>query len=320
MKGCGLANVGYTCYINACIQCLFHDSEFVEFIMDQAARTEHAIDRPLTCVIASVAKMYALGVVPSAALRELKATMRCIMGNVLDFSRENDMQELMILIIDSINKECKCAHPPVSALIRPTFEDKAWIKAHQNEYSELVPMYHGQLVRTIECSVCKKQHINVETFLTLPIDLPQADEKKTTLEEVVTRFLQGTVINRWKCDGCGSVHESITQTLRITRMPRTLVFTLNRFTSGLFKNAIPVSIPEGVAIGNNVTYALFSVGCHIGSYDHGHYFAICNDVQSGSKWQVIDDDEIKETTDMKMISPSAVYLVLYKVVETKRAH
>jgi ubiquitin C-terminal hydrolase len=255
------------------------------------------------------------------------------MGNMLNFSRENDMQELLILLIDAINKECKTVMPRHAS---SSMQDKAWVTAHEKEYSELVPMYHGQLVRKIECIVCRKKHINIETFATLTVDLPSPqDVSKTTLDQVISSFCQGTKIQHWKCDGCNHIHNNIQQSIIITRMPRTLVVALNRFGGGgLFKNTVHVTIPKGLEIMNMITegtkvraitecntppwqpcitYTLFSVGCHIGSYDYGHYFAICN-TRDDEKWNVIDDDEITDSSVAKILSPSAVYTVFYKMV------
>lgn len=198
-----------------------------------------------------------------------------------------------------------------SPLLRLQYRcDAAWLNHFQSKYSFAIPMFYSLLICQISCG-CGKVHHNYEFFNALLLDIsstPSTMKRPVSLLDCIEDFMRSYPLNderyssshEWKCDACENrvvSHKSFA----FWRLPTILVLTLKRFifneaTGRFIKKTTRVSIPEYLdmqqwVVGDDeqvFKYRLISIGCHIGTLNFGHYYAIVR--RGGDKWVKVDDD------------------------------
>lgn len=303
----GLANVGSTCYINTCIQCLGFCSKFRDFVLSKNYKiNKNNLMNELEDIYVSI-WINKNSLIPRKFIKSLKDNITS-----LEINEQNDIGEFMIIYLDKLNESiCDKLMSPVALFgnihynLRDNYEnqqkkmDEAWYKLVAREYSSLIPLMYGQSIMQIICGHCGKIHHNYEMFsiLTLPLT-----SKSNTMHDCIKNFfkeeeLNTTQTNQWTCDKCNKNVTSL-KTHLIWRSPEILMLSLKRFTDDLKKNNKNIEVPLELNFAkytldkNESRYKLCSVSNHIGSYFGGHYFSICNEGEN--EWVIADDLEVKK--------------------------
>ena len=324
----GLYNISNSCYINTSLQCIGHCTSFLKFVL--GCRFDEGL------VIEELRQIFhALwvddhGIIPNRFLRHLRV---CI--TEIDIQEQNDMHEFITLLIDKINR-CIAQKIDVEGIMEETHYtdaaydklrrkiDKSWFRFVGNEYSRVIDFFYGQHVSQILCGKCKKIHQNYEPFSVFLVPIPQTDCK---LEDCLHHHLSEEYLNDrstdsdnvdWRCDGCMTTTKSL-KTMKFWRLPSVLTICLKRFTHDFKKNNALVDVPDELDMTEYVIgptphkrYALRSVGCHIGNFRNGHYYALCKN--PNGKWHRMDDTNISEMEDIHPVHNA--YVAFYEAVQS----
>lgn len=300
----GLGNVSNTCYVNTAIQCLVHCKEFRSYVLQDNHEN-------LMGQLHDVVKMICVdkhGVMPKRFLKYLRENMQQI-----ELFEQNDINEFLAIFIDKLNQSVarnikvtredlieKYKYSTSDYDVQRFKMDMSWYEKTEKEYSPLVPMLHGQTISQIVCGNCGKIFHNYEMYFNLMLPV---STKTHTIYDCLDEYFQDEHINTdqpiWTCDSCQKKCTS-TKTTRLWRNPNILIVSLKRFTMDLQKNNVRIDVPEVLDLSKycltktNNRYKLQSVAHHFGSFDSGHYHAICN---KDNNWYDYDDLNVKEVKD-----------------------
>lgn len=321
----GLDNIGFTCYLNTTLQCMFSFENFVEDISSQRQDATQAISLSLRNIISGDRR------------KSLKSLIRALMQkvNYFRFLQHNDINEFITLFFEQINMEIynfnKLDIRPVKQSLNSSLlshflskAHKSWYNFVKNENTWFNDMCTGQLVHQIICGNCKKIHHNFETFRLLDVDLPpNMDQRQCSLDDALDHYFRKQYINsdddedpnqdRWVCDGCNESRQSV-KSCKIVRTPAMFIISLKRFKmmNGKFvKNNQHVKIHSSIdlndhSVGFDENFELRAVANHIGGMNRGHYNAYC--MRQGS-WYLMDDED---TRKVKSYDDQHAYTVFFK--------
>jgi ubiquitin C-terminal hydrolase len=309
----GLANVSSTCYINTCIQCLGYCDSFLQFILskrdDRDDKREDRDDKREDNLVQELQEIYqqiAINkniIAPYKFISSLKKNI-----TLIDIHEQNDLGEFLVLYIDKLNQsiayklpELVLKYPKDPKNPKNLYKNnnntmkEHWHRMNANEYSDLVPMFYGQLIAQIICG-CKKIHYNYEMFSLLMVPL----NNNNSLLECIDQYFNDENLSEWKCDHCNTIQKS-EKTVRTWKNPEILMIGIKRFDANLRKNNRNIQIPLELdifsySLDNKSRYTLCSVGYHIGSYHGGHYVCIGRENRENydkDLWYIADDDTVK---------------------------
>lgn len=143
----------------------------------------------------------------------------------------------------------------------------------------------GIMLQIVRCNECSNILYNFDLFVSIPLDIPEDAQQPPTVASMLRNYLKGeTTCNDWKCDKCGKC-TSYTKYHKIWKLPKVLVFFVNRFANMHQKNTNPININKTMTIkkgsilsdmSNDYKYKCTSIGLHFGNLSGGHYCALCN--------------------------------------------
>ena len=218
----------------------------------------------------------------------------------------------------------------------------SWKQHLSMNSSFITDQFCGQLVSTLECSVCHCQRFTFDPFYDLSLPFPEAKPgtehrwlrrasrmhadqlSACTLDDCLNAFTEHELLtddNMTECAYCKQKQES-TKRLQVYRFPRILVLHLKRFGNDRKKIRTSVDFPidgfdaSTLAVNNEhlptntPVYDLFATCEHSGRLNYGHYTATCLDPTS-RKWYKFNDDCVSQCCPEK-IDKSAAYVLFYK--------
>ena len=310
----GLFNVGNTCYINTSLQCMGHCTMFLKFILSGNFVQKKGIIADELRQVYHALWVDNNGIIPNRFLKYLRQCM----SERMEINEQNDMHEFITIFIDKIN-ECVATKLDGSIMLGNMIYadtsydklrkkvDKSWFGFVGKEYSQIIDLFYGQNVSQIVCGNCHKIHHNYEPFSVFMVHIPIID---SDLKQCLHHLLSEGYLNdnsgsdehiEWKCDNCNEKSKSL-KTTKFWRLPKVLTVCLKRFTHDHRKNNSFVQIPEMLDLTEyiigptpNKKYALRSVGCHIGNFYNGHYYAICKN--PNGDWYRMDDTNVMKMND-----------------------
>lgn len=320
----GLLNLGNTCYINASIQCLFHSPSLLYHFLHQQSNS--ALMRELQVVLSSLwkeSKQYS----PVCLVNNLKQCM----SKRIDIAEQNDMSEFILALIETL---CSELGKPIDSnrisdleksLIKLrghkmkhfiTSMELAWLKSINNDACFLTSLVFGQIISQTRCVNCKHiTHAN-ELFNSISLSITSC-----SLETMLATHFENELLTDWKCEQCKSTGGQ--KTIKIWRLPQILIIVLKRFNVSGRKIQDYVSFPSRLSLNNhsiydtNCEFKLFSVGCHVGNHNSGHYFGYCK--HPNTKWYCYDDDLVNETAEDVVMSTSNAYVLMFERQRFNRA-
>jgi ubiquitin C-terminal hydrolase len=318
----GLGNIGNTCYINTTLQCLGFCEDFLNFILKKKNETNNLAAE--TYELFKELWINKHTIAPRKFLKYLKDNI-----NMIEIYEQNDINEFMAIFIDKLNtslaKNISITRDDLTKNNNYTSSDfdlqrlkmdLSWYEKTGKEYSQIVPMFHGQSISQIICGNCDKIFHNYEIYFNLMLPV---NETSKTIYDCFDDFFKEEYINTdsldWTCDSCSHKHKS-KKTMKLWRNPSILIISLKRFIfaqNSFKKNNKPIEVPEKLDISkycipnNKVKYKLVSIAHHSGSYNSGHYHAICN---HENKWYEYDDMSVKSISNPNHTNGYVYFYVL----------
>ncbi|GBG75434.1 hypothetical protein CBR_g20064 [Chara braunii] len=264
----GLENLGNTCFMNSCLQCLSHTIPLVDAFLSSDPTQPHAVSRMrsgsfsasgsftsrryvgLAQAFRGVVKQlwsggtqYFAPVNPSEFLERVQAWAPQYCG--MD---QHDSQEFLRMLLDGLHEECnRVATIPGYKEVNSqgdehTLARQAWEFHKSRNDSIIQDIFCGQLQSTIECMTCRRKSQCFDPFLDLSLPIPKRSlscgGSSITIQDCLSAFtaeerLDGR--NKYHCEHCKAPRSS-TKKLSIFRLPPILVLHIKRFCGARFSS------------------------------------------------------------------------------------
>jgi len=317
----GIVNIGATCYANAVIQAFANCEKLVWLLQEgrystlfrASPKKTRELQQSLTTSFAEVLRMLhackdGQSVRPIQFWKTLGQAVEDTCYSHLATRQPHDSHEFFMFILDTLHEslsqevEMRVTRPPPK-----TEEDhlvilslESWQKEFSKHYSPLIDMFFGLAHVTITCQGCGKHSHRWETFTTLKGVV--SGNEPLSLQQMLEEEMKPETISEYVCDSCAPVRKDAKRTVRIWRLPQTLVIVLKRFSYTGQKINTPMTplasssfnfapffsaiSPEKTAKTN---YSLHSIVDHHGSSTGGHYTA---QIYNSDTWQLHDDEAV----------------------------
>ena len=224
--GCGLSNLGNTCFMNSVLQCLAHTPAVYAYMRKQThtnrcnkARLGVAGSFCSACKLESlVLKMFQRGTGGSFAPKSFADNLQQV-SRAIRPGRQEDAHEFLRCLLELLTKHFN----PM-----PSAEKKEGIGKH----TVIQNWFQGQLQSTITCCGCGAESSTLDPFLDLSLEL-QPDGGGATyrsMHEALRGFTKAECLdgdNGYKCEACGRLCRA-TKQFRIHTPPKVLACALGR--------------------------------------------------------------------------------------------
>ena len=325
----GLANMRNTCYLNASLQALRHNTEISAFFLE--GRYEQWISKKPSSPKVDLVRGYAdllrslwsgskpAYIRPAGFLQAMMPAARAAGFDHFLAPLQHDSHEFLVFLLDQlhegmaeeVNIEIR-RPPPVTDRDRAVQSAlEAWKGFFGKQYSPLTEMVYGLLQITMTCKQCSKKSMNWETFncLKLPVHVQaktsDTEQSPPTMEDMLKENFEEEEIEGYACEGCKPTRTTAVRTTRIWRLPRMVTVSLKRFTPDGRKIHTRVAFPspdteirftdyfsaDSPEPSRNQSYQLFGVVDHHGTAGGGHYTAQAKSPLT-DKWHLFDDETV----------------------------
>jgi ubiquitin carboxyl-terminal hydrolase 8 len=344
----GLTNRGNTCYLNTAIQCLsninplteyFLSNKYVSELEDKLKKCKHKEKKrinEINLTIEYAKLMKALWDSKTNSSIEPKTFHELILKYDDRFvaGTQQDSQECLAFIIDYLHEGLKY---DIDISYSGTSEnniDKIVIESIENlklllkeKYSIIIELFYGQFINKIVSLEDDKNNMVSKTFelfnmLNIPI------YGKTLYDSLSKYFEREILDSNTYFDEKNKKYINAYRQIKLIKVPKYLIIALKRFGMNQFGNLSKtnnvISFPiEKLDISTycdgydslDCTMRLISVGCHVGSLNSGHYFAICR--YTNDNWYKYDDESVTEfniQSNRKELYRDA-YILIYEKIE-----
>lgn len=321
----GLHNNRNTCCVNALVQCLRHSSLILKALEESAANSEtpDILRKELVDVNRLLEKN-------STRPQGLLAAIFTLFKSSVVYGEQIDIDELWMLFVDRLESELgrpvECMPPRVKKKAKVgdhlkvlDIDEKVQKAKHlynKGMSSMLLECIQGTHLSVVNCT-CGFSQANIEVFTSVNLEVPEKDGQQPSLSiiDLLNNYTSVEKVDHWKCDKCSQTCNSNKQ-INIWDAPDILVITLKRFkmlpNGTRIKTKVPIQVDEQFAIDKK--YQLVSIGQHHGSYNGGHYTAICKTTSNGH-WILYDDLEVRDFGTSLSYDPQNVYFLIYEAMK-----
>ena len=332
----GLANLGNTCFANACLQCLSHTYELNDFLSKgNGEYKNHLNNKPESVLLVEWDDLRKLMwsqncvISPGRFINTIQRIAKITNHDLFTGWSQNDLPEFLLFIID-------CFHGALARKVEMTIEgniqtnvDKVAVQCYEmtkqmfsKDYSEIWQMFYGihvsQLISTDESKT--ELSSSPEPFCIINLSIPPLDNSPSLLS-CFDYYVQGEILdgeNAWFNELTGE-KQSICKKIIYWSLPEILIIDIKRFNNKNNKNQSFVTFPlvdmdlSKYVIGykrESYIYDLYGICNHSGSSLGGHYTSFVKN--ANGKWYHFNDTSVAEVSNLSyLISPKA-YCLFYR--------
>ena len=330
----GLANIGNTCYLNACMQILSHTYELNDFL------AQGLYKRKLNRVADSVLLL------EWDKLRELLWSSNCTVApygfvkgvqkiaalkhrDIFTGHAQNDIQEFLLFIIDCFhNALAREVEMQISGVQTNPTDQLATTcytmmkNMYKKEYSEILTIFYGIHVSEIVSVTTPSAAVlstTPEPFSVLSLSIPK-NMNEPSLYDCLDLYCEPELLtgdNAW-FNAKTQQKEPAQRKICFWSLPEVLIIDLKRWHGHTHKTHQLVKAPlENANFSKYVkgynaaayVYDLFGVCNHGGGVQGGHYTAYIKN--ANGKWYDFNDTNVNEMSAEKIISPHS-YCLFYR--------
>ncbi len=328
----GLANVGNSCYLNACMQILSHTYELNNFLKDNNYKRKFNIQNKMESILLS----------EWDKLRELMWSANCtiaphgfvnavqqvaIIKNREIFSgyNQNDIQEFLIFLIDTFHTALsRNVDMQIEGVVKNEMDEvaikcyKMMKNMYESEYSEMLDIFYGIHISRISSIEGDILSDTPEPFSILSLPIP--NKKEISLYDCFDEYCKKEHLfgdEAWLNDKTNE-KQDVHRGIIFWSLPNVLIIDLKRWNENGSKNNMLVQTPIDdldlvkYVCGykkNYYKYELYGICNHSGVSEGGHYTAVIKN--ANGKWYNFNDTEIKELTSDELIT-SYSYCFFYR--------
>jgi ubiquitin carboxyl-terminal hydrolase 8 len=326
----GILNLGNTCFLNTCIQCLNHTYELHD-ILNQKKSKANSENTVLTNEWIDLTKMMweQNGII--SPVRFVNAVHHvALMKNKTLFTEysQNDICEFLLFLVDCMHESiCRKVKMNITGnteniMDKMAVESYRLLKTiYEKEYSEIMELFYGVYVTTI-LDETEKTNISMraEHFFILDLQLFGMNDIYRNIYDCFEVFSELEHMhgeNAWLNEKTNT-KENVIKVNVFWSLPDILVLCLKRFSpDGNRKLQHLVDFPmEGLDLckyvkgynSKSYIYDLYGVCNHTGGVQGGHYYAFVKHISG--KWLHFNDTEVHDCTS-EIVTPYA-YCLFYR--------
>lgn len=333
----GLANVGNTCYLNACMQVLSHTYELNTFLADgeYKKRINKIAD---SIVLLEWDKLRELmwstncTVAPNGFVSAIRKIAAIKNRDIFSGGDQNDIQEFLLFIVD-------CFHNALAREVDMQISgeskndtDKLAVECYammqnmyKKEYSELLKIFFGiHVYEVLSCDTQELLSARPEPFSVINLAVP-TEIANPSLYDCFNLYCNAESMthaqgNAWFNEKTNA-KENVTRGLVFWSLPEVMIIVLKRWSGNTtHKNKLhtKIDIPlinadfskyvKGYQSASYI-YDLYGVCNHSGGASGGHYTAAIKN--ANGKWYEFNDTAIREIQTEHVISHHA-YCLFYR--------
>jgi len=334
----GLRNLGNTCFVNSCLQCLSHTQPFRRYFLSMQERKgiQHRSEMDIAKEITfSIRKRKADGtpldeqeqslavntfnlfkvmwaangnwpvISPSAFINSIWATLPEFRGYL-----QHDALEFLCNFLEKLDLDLR--------------NKGFFFRTRTGQKQTVVSLFEGKVTSQVTCERCKNRSNREQpfSFVTLNFDPDTPDPNApVSLLDCLTNFSNPEKLeDNYQCDKCKGL-QSATKKVTISELPDVIVLHVNRIRwKGINKHKIQTKVDfplrdldlAAFASPNSkdTKYSLCGVVNHSGRhFGGGHYFSYCLNTES-SGWVSFSDGLVTPATEQDVLD-SQVYLLFY---------
>lgn len=333
----GLANMRNTCYMNAALQALRHNTEISAFFLE--TRYQQWIQRKPDSPKVDLVKAYAdllrslWSASKPAYVRPIGFIQSMIPAAVqagfdqFQVPLQHDSHEFLTFLLDQLHEGmAEEVNIEINRPVPTSVQDKAiqhaleaWKRIFSKQYSPFTEMIYGLFRTTLTCERCKATSDSWETFNCLKLHFPS---EGATLESMLAEEFQPETIEGYACETCSPTRTTATKQTRIWRLPRMILINLKRFTMDGRKLYTSFQMPTDNALvfkpffsadspepSQHQAYECFATVDHHGSAGGGHYTAQGKSPLT-DKWHFFDDETASSITEPQF--GTSTYILFFK--------
>jgi ubiquitin C-terminal hydrolase len=330
----GLANLGNTCFLNACIQIINHTYEFNHFLQKNQYPKNNIAD---SVILNEWNELNQLlwkenGVIsPNKFVHHIQQIAKYKQKDLFTGWGQNDMSEFLLFFMDCIhNSIARTISVHISGTPENTTDQLAiqcytMLKnVYTKEYSEVMEWFYGIYVSEIISMDGNIKHsIKPEHYFIL--DLPVVGKNHSIFKniyECLDHFISPEILegeNAWYNETTKE-KERVKKQMTFWNFPNILVMTFKRFSpDGSNKITSLIEFPmddlqltpyiSGYSASKYI-YELYGVCNHIGTPYGGHYTSFVRNYNK--EWIHYNDTNVERINDMNQIVSNQAYCLFYR--------
>lgn len=328
----GLANVGNTCYLNACMQILSHTYELNEFLDDKNYKN-NINKKPDTVLLLEWDTLREMmwsdncTIAPNGFINAVKKVSMMKQRDLFVGHDQNDIQEFLLFMIE-------CFHTALARDVNMQITGNVLNKTdtlakecyemmktmYNKEYSEMLNIFYGIHVSEISsCKTGESLSLRPEPFSVLSLPIP-SNNASPSLYDCMDLYCAKEELsgeNAWMNDKTNT-KEDVNRGIIFWNLPNVLIIDLKRWseTGGKINKCVEAPLTDadfsahvrGYNKKSNI-YDLYGVCNHSGGALGGHYTAFVKN--ANGKWYEFNDTIITEVEETQIVS-SRSYCFFYR--------
>lgn len=304
--GCGMVNMGYTCYLNSTLQALFHTPAFVNWLVSDK---EHAgcQGNGIICLICAMKKTLL-----DSQQRNVNAIRPLLIYNKLriicrhfEIEHQEDAHEFLRYLVEGMEK---------AFLSR--FRNHSEFDSKTKETTPLNQILGGYLRSAVNCLQCGHVSTTFQHFQDLLLDI----RKPQTVDEALESYFAKEKLDdeSYQCESCCK-KVLATKQFSLERAPMVLCIQLKRFSGSNTKISKHISFRQRLDLTKYaryrpsipLIYKLVALVTHMGpTVNCGHYTAVGLS-PSGNYYQ-FDDSTVRPISHQAVFNTNA-YIMFYEL-------
>jgi len=348
--GCGIANLGNTCFINSALQCIARMRRFSEFFRTKefesnpgwATKPEHLklMCREWEDLSDALRSPKSAHLLPHRFYKNFRMAAAVEKMEWM-ITGQNDSHEFMMFLLDILHRsvsvdmpeDMKCWIDKPSSRLLTSKENVTeelqkmslsnWATHYVKEWHpKITEIFHGQFLTIISSNSTDERSFSFEPFSSINIAVPENESIEYTIQECLDRHFTTEKMNgdsQWESPTKGKVDAA--RATRIWKSPDVLILSIKRFTMSGGKVRTMIKYPlEGLdmspyCIGpslhkKNNIYDLTGVVIHMGILFGGHYLCLCRN--PGGNWVVANDMTVKRLDPKSVENHRDAYTLIYQ--------
>jgi ubiquitin C-terminal hydrolase len=331
----GLANLGNSCYLNACMQIISHTYELNDFLLEQDGEYKHLLKKiPESIILLEWDKLRAMlwdsncTIAPHGFVKTVRKVAHIKQRDLFTGYQQNDIQEFLLFIID-------CFHTAlareVDMQISGTSKNETDLLAitaykmmqnmYKKDYSDMLKIFYGIHVSQIKPAKGSSTVLSMsaEPFSVISLSIPAIPNP--TLFDCLDLYCNSETLageEAWYNEVTGK-KETVERNIIFWSLPTIMIIDLKRSKVDNRKIHTLVDIPKQhvdfspYVKGYNAQsyiYDLYGVCNHSGGGGAGgHYFAYIKN--ANGKWYSFNDTMVNEIEENQVISAMS-YCLFYR--------
>lgn len=342
----GLANLGNTCFMNACIQVLNHTYELNDYLLVKRVQYRHP-ELPDTALLREWVDLQTMmwskngAISPNKFFHHVQELAHIKQRDLFTGWAQNDMPEFLLFFLDCLHNSLARGIKMRITGVKKTNLDTVAVDCYQmlqtvyeKEYSEIMELFYAIYVSEIRSMDGKVSHTHKpEMFFVLDLPMPcvvpcvvpcdGVEDIPLTLYDCFDVFTHAEPLtgdNAWFNERTG-LKEDVIKRITFWNLPKVLVITIKRFhPMDHRKRPELVQFPlEGLDLSKYVSgyhpqkyvYDLFGVCNHLGGVMGGHYTAFVKN--SAQEWIHFNDTSHQMVESPEDVVTPMAYCLFYRI-------